>query len=823
MVRIEKLELQGFKSFAKKTILTFPSNFCVIAGPNGSGKSNIVDSVCFVLGRTSAKSLRAERMLELIFNGGKSKKPAEFSKITLYFDNSDKKFPLEDTSVSVSRKVNRRGISIYKLNGKTVTREKIVEVLNAANIQPEGHNIILQGDVTEVIEMSALERRGVIDEVSGIAEYDEKRNKAQREMMTVEERLREANIILNERSTALQKLEQESKAAEEYEKLTSELDKLRASIAKKKLAEAEDAMKSLDSKITERESLAGSMENNVQSLEKSLEEGEHKLENIGKRLFDRSKDIAIIKETEKIRAEILRKKDRIESSKLEQQRLSSLIEKLKILQQATENKAIQEVMKLGRTGVYGTVGSLCEVPREYQTAIEVAAGPHMHDIVVQNEDVALECIKFLKQTKIGRATFLPLDKIKAKETSKRPEEKGVVDFAINLIKFDKKYTNAFSFVLGDTLVVDNIDTAKRLGIGKGRYVTMDGDLSERSGAIIGGFYRAEKKAFLETEEIRRYENQRSQIQKETELFQQDIEKLNKQLQQLLSEEQKGSSELFEMEKERERTTTQLENNRTKRKELYEQRINAQNELNKYKIQKARLEAELENVKIEFENYKHIETYDLGPIVLSRKLKENLDKIQTLGPINMKAVEEYAQQSIVYTELKSKVDVLTEERDKILAMIGEIEGRRKETFFKTLNAIIEQFIQVFRDLTGGEASLYLEEPENLESGLIIEASPAGKKLLNIDAMSGGEKTLTALAFLFAIQRYRPAPFYLLDEIDAALDKPNTKKTVDLIKKYCDTAQFLVITHNDTTVAAGDTVYGVSMQEGESNLVAIRMPT
>ncbi|MBU5557657.1 MAG: AAA family ATPase, partial [Candidatus Aenigmarchaeota archaeon] len=164
-----------------------------------------------------------------------------------------------------------------------------------------------------------------------------------------------------------------------------------------------------------------------------------------------------------------------------------------------------------------------------------------------------------------------------------------------------------------------------------------------------------------------------------------------------------------------------------------------------------------------------------------------------------------------------------ERDRVIGIIADIEGRRKSSFMTTLTAIAEQFKIIYNDLTGGEGNLKLEDPENIESGLLIEACPPGRKVLNIDAMSGGEKTMTALAFLFAIQRFRAAPFYVLDEIDAALDKPNTKKMVDLIKKYSDRAQFIVISHNDSTVAAADCVYGVSMEDGESKLVGIRMPS
>lgn len=822
MVRIEKLKMQGFKSFAKKTAINFPSNFSVICGANGSGKSNIGDSVVFVLGRSSAKSLRADRMLEMIFHGGKNRKPAEFAEVSIQFDNSDKKFPLEENKVIISRKVNRKGISIYKLNGKTVTREKVLEVLRVANIQPDGHNIILQGDVTEVIEMSHLERREIIDEISGISEYDEKRLKAQRELLTVEERVKESLIILNERFSLLEKLKQESKAAEEYKKLSTDLDKTRASLASKKLKEAETAMNTLEEKILEKDEELKKIEQELGEADNSLDGYEKALEDLGKKLIDR-KDIALLKETEKIRGEISRKKYRISSISSEQQRLDNIIDKLEMLKQRSLKKtpAVKEILKLKKTGIYGAIATLSSIPNKYQTAIEVAAGSHINDIIVKNKDIAIECIKFLKTNKIGRATFLPLDKIKPRKSLEKPSGSGVIDFAINLIKFDKKYFNAFSFVLGDTLVIDNINTAKELGIGKFRYVTLDGDLIERSGAMIGGFYRKVKTDF-ESVEIKKYENQKTLLNKEKQELEKQLTELEKQLTELSQKEVKETDEFKEIDKNREKITKGLEESKKKRKNFYEKRLIIQNNLNRLKIKKARLEAELENIKIEFENYKDSETYELDTEILERKVKELILSIQNLGPINMKAIDEYKQQRIIYDELKSKVDRLEGEREKILSIMTEIESKRKETFSKTLEKISNEFKEVFKDLTNGEADLRLDDPENLESGLIIEASPEGKKLLNIDAMSGGEKTLTALAFLFAIQRYKPAPFYILDEIDAALDKPNTKKMNELIKKYSEKSQFIVITHNDLTIQMADSVYGVSMSEGESQLVGIKMP-
>jgi len=280
-------------------------------------------------------------------------------------------------------------------------------------------------------------------------------------------------------------------------------------------------------------------------------------------------------------------------------------------------------------------------------------------------------------------------------------------------------------------------------------------------------------------------------------------------------------ELIEMQREREELEQKFESLRNKRKRLFEEKMSYQEQINNLRIRRARFEAELENLKLEFENYKKTETYQLSSRILEDKIKETMDKINALGAINMKALEEYEEQKIVYDELKGKVDKLTEERNKILEIIANIEGKRKEVFIKTLEGVREQFKIVFKDLMKGEADLRLLG--GLDSGLLIEASTRGKKLMNIDAMSGGEKTLTALAFLFAIQRFRPAPFYILDEIDAALDKPNTKKTVELIKKYSSNSQFIVITHNEATIQEADCVYGVSIEDGESKLVGIRMPS
>jgi chromosome segregation protein len=824
MTRIEKLEMQGFKSFAKKTVLNFPNNFSVICGPNGSGKSNILDAIVFVLGRTSAKSLRADRLMEMVFRGTKSRSESEIAKVSIYFDNTQREFPFDEDKIIVSRRVNKKGVSIYKLNGRTVTREKIQEVLRPARIHSDGHNIILQGDITEIVEMSPLERREIIDEISGIKEFDEKRDKSQRELMTVEDRLKESHIVLNEKRASIDRLEKEAKDAQKYQRLTKELDKLRASLSKHKLSIAESAMKTLDEKIEKME--VKDIDADMQALDKEIAEVEKERDKAEKRLFDRSKDIAIIKEVESLKSEIARNKDRMEMGKLNIKRIEEVIKRLEQMKQkemeGSRSRAVKEIMNLGWTGVYGTIASLSSVPSKYQTAIEVAAGSHLNDIVVSDHNIAIQCVNYLKNNRIGRSTFLPLDKVKPRDSGKLKGFEGmpgVIGVALDLIDYDKKCFNAFSLVFGETLVTDRIETVKKLGIGKTRYVTLDGDLAEKSGAIIGGFYH--RKNVLESkDDIEKYNNEKSALAKEIEEIEKDTVGLMRQLEGLTTKEKMGSEELVEMQKKKDELEQRIDSLESKKKKMFGDRMSYQDDVNKLRIKKARLEAELENLKLEFENYKKTETIEAAPSVLERRIKETSDQINALGLINMKALEEYDQQKIIYDELKRRVDKLTEERNKILEIIANIEGRRRETFDKTLESLRNEFKVVFHDLMGGTADLRLIG--GLDSGLIIEASHKGRPMMNIDSMSGGEKTLTALAFLFAIQRIKPAPFYILDEIDAALDKPNSKKTVELINKYSDNSQFIVISHNEATIQAAGCVYGVSMEEGESKLVGIKMP-
>ncbi|MBR9702886.1 AAA family ATPase, partial [Candidatus Woesearchaeota archaeon] len=206
MTRVLRLEAKGFKSFAQKTEIVLGKKFNCILGPNGSGKSNVLDAICFVLGKSSAKGLRAEKSANLIYNGGKNKSPAKDGTVAIAFDNSEQEFGEGFDELIISRTVRQNGSSTYRINGVVHTRQEVVDMLAKAKIDPDGYNIILQGDIVRLVEMSPIERRGIIEEIAGISIYEEKKLKAMRELERVEQKLNDADIVLAERKTYLKEL-----------------------------------------------------------------------------------------------------------------------------------------------------------------------------------------------------------------------------------------------------------------------------------------------------------------------------------------------------------------------------------------------------------------------------------------------------------------------------------------------------------------------------------------------------------------------------------------------------------------------------------------
>ncbi len=244
MTYVKRMVIQGFKSFANKTEISFDKGINTIVGPNGSGKSNVSDALCFVLGRLSIKSMRAAKAKNLLFMGSKYVKPAKEANVELVFDNTNKTFNIPSEEVIIKRTVRHNGQSIYKINSETKTRAEVIEMLAHAGIDPHGFNLILQGQIQAIVKMHPEDRRKVIEEVAGISIYESRKEKSINELNKTDEKLKEISAVLRERRAFLNNLEKERSQALRFKELEESIKKCRASILHRKI---EDKTKELDS------------------------------------------------------------------------------------------------------------------------------------------------------------------------------------------------------------------------------------------------------------------------------------------------------------------------------------------------------------------------------------------------------------------------------------------------------------------------------------------------------------------------------------------------------------------------------------------------
>ncbi|RLF95508.1 chromosome segregation protein SMC, partial [Thermococci archaeon] len=289
-------------------------------------------------------------------------------------------------------------------------------------------------------------------------------------------------------------------------------------------------------------------------------------------------------------------------------------------------------------------------------------------------------------------------------------------------------------------------------------------------------------------------------------------------------ENNAKSKKEELEKIKNRKSENKEkiNGIRKEKEECEKKImNLQTKISLLEQKKQDLKNEIEEISEEAEFYEKTEIID-DIRGLDFRIKRMEREKESLEPINMMAIEEYETTEERYLTLKTKYEKILKEKEAVLKFIDKVENRKKEVFMDTFNKIAENFSSIFFELSGGDGDLLLEnEMEPFEGGIDIEAKPRGKEIKRAAAMSGGEKALTALAFVFAIQRYKTAPFYLFDEIDAHLDDENVRKVAEMIKRASKDSQFIIITLRDAMMASADRLFGVSMKDGISKIVAVEL--
>ena len=567
--------------------------------------------------------------------------------------------------------------------------------------------------------------------------------------------------------------------------------------------------------------------------------------------------------------------------------------------------AVKNVLNHPRLkGIHNTIGKVLEIDEKYSTAIDVALGSSANFLIVENTKCAEEAIKFLKENKLGRATFFPLDIIASRYLPDTilhliEKEKGFIGIASDLVKTKEIYQNILENQLGNVIVVKDMATLEKIGHivnHKYRLVTLDGELSHAGGSLTGGSLKKSmsiigmkrelenKKKDLEKNQntLKEYEKKEEKYKEEQEAREEKHKKnlleeqivneniLNKErqvidLEKKLEEVSKqiagassmktGSLEesvlglmktISELEIEKELVMKKIDEMKTKKSEISSQISSIELENKKFSsglyqteqalknesVSLGKMDTKMdyllsilsENYHLTYEKAKREYLLEIEPELARMKVNSLRKEMKDLGTVNLGSIEEYERVNTRYEFLSTQKNDLTAACEDLLKVIAEMDEIMVEKLKEAFDKIQKEFSSVFHQMfKGGVGKLVLTDPENiLETGIDIVAEPPGKKLNNIQLLSGGEKTLTAISLLFAILNVYPVPFCILDEVEAALDEAN----VDTFGKYLvsqkEKSEFILITHKKRTMEYADTLYGITMQEqGVSKIVSVKL--
>jgi len=699
VVHVSRLELQGFKSFGNfKTSVSFDPKFTCITGKNGSGKSALIEAIRFVIGETSAKQMRAERFSDMLFSGGNGFRPASFAEVSLYLDNSDGGIPLNAKEVVITRRMDKEGKCTFYINGKRSSRQELIELIGSSRFSLGEYSFILQGEMDKLARMTPVERRQLLDEMAGVAEFEEKKAKAWQELQEVQKNLEVREAELRQLEGQVKELQADLQRLIQYREIERELGQIEEWLSGIDYWGCKRELERLEEKLKAKERQKASVEEAFREVERELRE-------LGRKKAELER--------------IIRRKSR--SSRFqEQERLRGAIDQLELLLREEERRKEEVERKLSEARPVVEFRSLVQEFRSIRDKIEKARS---------------------------------LQEI-------REELRRLQD------------------------ILEKIDQL----------------LSELEGTEIPEFPQVEYQRI-----VSRIEELKGRLEKARKEFEESSRRL-----------QGEKEEISRLEEQRAKIDSCLRNLQRRESHLSGQLSQLQSEILTLREEKARLEERIKHLK-RVEIPKGIEVSKL------RRRKEELEskKIQ-LGQINFRAEEQFSKQNAQYQEVLKSYQKLVEEKAKIEQALQEVEKKKREAFMEVFDRVSASFSEIFQKLhPGGEAKLLLEVPEDPFAGGMEVRVRFGKGMPERDifGLSGGERTLATLAFIFALQRIKPSALYVFDEVDANLDPVNVQRVVQFLKEHSKNSQLIVVTFKEAMMAAANKLLGVTKQNGISQVYSL----
>jgi len=698
-MHISKLELFGFKSFAKKQTILLDSGVTGIVGPNGCGKTNIVDAIRWVLGEQKTSRLRSSKMEDVIFNGASNIKPLGLCEVYLTVQNDKGLLPIEYDEVEIGRKLYRNGDSEYFINRTACRLKDIYNLFVDTGMSSDAYSVIELNMIEQILSDKDDSRRSMFEEAAGINKYKSQRRSALKKFELNSRDLERIDDIILEIEMQVKGLELQLKRFKRHEKLSIQLQDIEIKLASAKIVELEKTIKPLESLLKKKNTLLKKNTSKKESESVELTEA---------------------------RDFYLSEKDILDKIKVDVDNLTENL--LKEVQ--TKNNESSRGMEVLEEELQKKISQLNKFDKDY---IKIVSN---HDVTKSLSDESKEKFKNKNYT---------------------------------VIETDKKYENLKASIEDYKDKIDSFKKEKEFDFNK-----IDDSIKEM-----------QKKINLHKLELRNKEQDVNQafMKMESIRIKIDADKFNKD-------------------------------------DIY------------YDIKSAEMKIAESNIKIS--QIKEVIKEKFGDKVELKSAKDynisdmtyNVEKIkrsiEAIGPINWAVSDEYDEQSKRLNMLKDQRSDLLESEQNLKDAIQKIDSVAKKQFLDTFEKIKNNFETMFKVFfSGGKGSIDLQDIEDpLNSDVVILAQPPGKKNNSLKMLSAGEKSLTAIALLFAIYQYKPSPFCILDEIDAPLDDINIKKFTDVISDYSKDTQFIMVTHNKLTMESADCIYGVTAEKkGISKVISI----
>ena len=811
-MRLNSVKLSGFKSFVDPTSVTFPSSMSCIVGPNGCGKSNVIDAVRWVLGESSAKNLRSDSMTDVVFNGSSTRKPVSKASVELFFDNKEGRIGGEFSSyseISVRRSLELDGQSNYYLNGTSCRKKDITDVFLGTGLGPRSYAIIEQGMISQLVSAKPEEMRGYIEEVAGISRYLERKKETESRIRRTRENLSRLEDLREEISRLLFKLQRQAKAAEKYHELRKDETKSQLMLLGSKwrdvslvLLAKEEAVKSQELKVEEINSEKNTSDSEIIKLRAQQIELQTALDKVQQEFYSFGADIS------RTEQELALKKERINEIN---EKIS--INNIQIDSRTQEIKTLEE----NKTSASEKLNAIENELKKLKESNDVEPNK------AEAEKIEGSWLIFITQTKDILSNLLNSIELVTSKLSKKES----IEENISSIEFIKTKLNELeSEPVRLTKITQDFLVNASEGAKQQRINLID--KTDKYAELQAQLASLNSEDSSLNNRIRDLEQENADLEIELKESVDPINEIQKKLDSLLSDRLKVEENLLQSRKAIEECNTlihQFEREKIEKEQaaitLRELLENLRLERQASKIEQSNIEkqvldlgGDLKKIKDTLEEGKTVESYssDLEAIEL---------KISRLGAINLAAMEEFDQESKRKELLDGQHDELIEALETLEKAISKIDKETrttfKDTFDKLNNSLSRSFPKLFG---GGHAELIMLGEDLLTCGIGISARPPGKKNASVSQLSGGEKALTAIATVFAFFELNPAPFCLLDEVDAPLDDLNTMRFIDLVDEMSQKVQFVYITHNKISMEKSKHLMGVTMQEpGVSRMVAV----